>query len=211
MREMLNEMRRQAINTVNNRASTRLGTVAGYDPANYLVRVSIEPDGNLTRWIPLLSPWVGNGWGMFCPPSLGDQVEVEFQEADYDAPISCMRFFTDANRPLNVPSGEFWLVHKTGSLLKFHNDGTIELHSTSDLNATIGGNLNAAVTGTITSSAAQWNHTGAFSVTGAISGSSSITAPNVIGTTNVTFGGKSGIAHTHSGVQTGAGNTGAPN
>lgn len=38
----------------------------------------------------------------------------------------------------------------------------------------------------------------------------SVTAPLVVGTTNVTFGGKSGVAHIHSGVQTGAGNTGAP-
>lgn len=203
MREMLNEMRRQAINTVNNRACTRLGTIVGYDSANYLVRVSIEPDGNLTRWIPLLSPWVGNGWGMFCPPTIGDQVEVEFQEADYDAPISCMRFYTDANRPLNVPSGEFWVVHKSGSLLKFHNDGSVELVSNSNLTLNVGG--------TITSSAAQWNHTGPMNVTGAITGSSTITSPNVIGTTNVTFGGKSGIGHTHSGVQTGGGNTGVPN
>lgn len=37
-----------------------------------------------------------------------------------------------------------------------------------------------------------------------------ITAPHVVGTTNVTFGGKSGIDHTHSGVQSGSNNTGAP-
>lgn len=46
---------------------------------------------------------------------------------------------------------------------------------------------------------------------GNIHATGTITAPNVVGTTNVTFGGKSGIAHTHSGVQTGSGNTGAPN
>lgn len=39
----------------------------------------------------------------------------------------------------------------------------------------------------------------------------SVTAPLITGTTNVTFGGKSGIGHTHSGVQTGGGNTGVPN
>lgn len=38
----------------------------------------------------------------------------------------------------------------------------------------------------------------------------SVTAPLVVGTTNVTFGGKSGTGHIHSGVQTGGGNTGAP-
>lgn len=37
-----------------------------------------------------------------------------------------------------------------------------------------------------------------------------VTAPLVVGTTNVTFGGKSGIAHAHSNVQNGPNNTGAP-
>jgi len=31
-----------------------------------------------------------------------------------------------------------------------------------------------------------------------------------VGSINVTFGGKSGIAHAHSGVTTGSGDTGAP-
>lgn len=39
---------------------------------------------------------------------------------------------------------------------------------------------------------------------------STITAPNVVATTDITFGGKSGINHVHSGVTTGTGNTGAP-
>lgn len=37
-----------------------------------------------------------------------------------------------------------------------------------------------------------------------------ITAPNVKGTTDVEFGGKSAITHEHSGVQTGVGQTGPP-
>lgn len=153
---------------------------------------------------------------MFCAPNLGDLVEVQFQEGDYDAPISCMRFFTDTNRPLKVPAGEFWLVHATGSMLKLTADGKVTLNSNTDLNVTVGGNfnatvtgnvvanvsgnLNAAVTGTITSSAGQWNHSGNMTVTGTLTG-----------TTDVVGGGKSLKTHTHSGVTTGAGNTGVPN
>lgn len=51
---------------------------------------------------------------------------------------------------------------------------------------------------------------GTLHVTGAVTGDMTITAPNVNGTTNVTFGGKSGVGHTHSGVSTGTSNTGAP-
>lgn len=49
-----------------------------------------------------------------------------------------------------------------------------------------------------------------FAVNGAVSSPVSVTAPLVVGTTNVTFGGKSGVAHVHSGVQPGSGNSGAP-
>lgn len=51
---------------------------------------------------------------------------------------------------------------------------------------------------------------GPVTVNGSVSATGTVTAPNVVGTTNVTFGGKSGVGHTHGGVQTGSGNTGAP-
>ena len=51
---------------------------------------------------------------------------------------------------------------------------------------------------------------GPVTATSTINAATSVTAPQVTGSTNVTFGGKSGIGHVHSGVQTGAGNTGAP-
>ena len=51
---------------------------------------------------------------------------------------------------------------------------------------------------------------GPVTVNGNLTATGTITAPNVVGTTNVTFGGKSGVGHTHSGVQTGTGNTEGP-
>lgn len=46
------------------------------------------------------------------------------------------RFFTDVEQPPAAPSGEFWLVHKSGSFLKFHNDGTVELTANSTMKYT---------------------------------------------------------------------------
>lgn len=136
MREILNAARREAIQAMAEHANTRLGIVRSYDKGNYAVRVEIQPEGNLTGWIPLLSPWVGNGWGMFCPPSIGDLVELEFQESDHDAAMSCMRFFNDKNRPLPVASGEFWLVHKTGSHIKLQNNGKVVINGQVGIDAT---------------------------------------------------------------------------
>lgn len=135
MQKMMNQMRAEALRALANRAKTRLGLVTSYDPGAYCVKVTIEPEGTETGWLPLLSPWVGNEWGLFAPPTIGDMVELSFQEGDTEAGIAGARFFSDANRPLPVPSGEFWLVHQSGSMVKFLNDGSIELQAATNLTA----------------------------------------------------------------------------
>jgi len=150
MGQLLNAMRAQAALAGSGKASVRLGIVSSYDHANYCAKVRLQPDDVETGWLPVVSPWVGNGWGLFAPPTPGDLVEVQFQEDHIEAGFVCQRFYNDSDRPLDVPSGEFWLVHQSGSLLKFHNDGTVELHA------------NAA----INSSAPVWNHTGPVNITG---------------------------------------------
>lgn len=232
MQHLLNAQKAAAQQATEGRASTRQGVVSSYDPNAYAVKIMLQPDNVPTGWIPLKSAWIGNGWGLFCPPSIGDAVEVDFQEDDGGVGSVGLRFFNDADRPLPCPSGEFWLVHKSGSLLKFHNDGSVELHTATDLNATVAGNANVAVTGNITSSAAQWNHTGPVTVNGnvvingteqvtgkitgqggmAISGGTGATVAGNVAVTggNVTADGIGLKTHTHNGVQPGSGNTGQP-
>lgn len=154
MEGMLNLMRREAARTMSQTASVRIGVVSAYDPNNYSAKVQIQPEGYETGFLSVTSPWIGNGWGMFCPPTPGDVVDVHFQEGGKQAGFIALRHFGDRIRPLGVPSGEFWLVHKSGSLLKFHNDGTIEV-AASVINVTaptfnLTGNLN--VTGNIVAS-----------------------------------------------------------
>lgn len=136
MRELLNAMRGQAIAAMDGRADPRNGLVESYDPGSYSAKVALQPDGVSTGWIPVGSPWVGNGWGMFAPPSPGDLVEISHQEGDPQQPQVGQRFYNDDDRPLPCPSGEFWLVHKSGSMLKFHNDGSVDLKAAGTLNAT---------------------------------------------------------------------------
>lgn len=210
MREIFNEVKKLAQS--HQIAYMRVGTVASYDPSNYTVKVALQPEGAVTGWLPLVSAWVGNGWGMFSPPSIGDQIEVQFHDGDFDAGVACQRFFNDQARPLSVPGGEFWLVHKLGALVKLTNDGKVTITDKAGSTAVLNGDGTATVTasGGLTLNAnTQIN--GNLSVSGNVGAGGTVTAPNVVGTTNVTFGGKSGVAHTHSGVQTGPGNTGAPN
>lgn len=156
MQGLLNAMRLQAMLAGGSRVSTLMGTVKGYNPANYCAKVMIQPENIESGWLPIASPWVGNGWGMAAPPTDGDVVTVVCQEGDINAGIISLRLFGDNARPPSVqsggtttyaPSGEFWLVHQSGSLLKFHNDGSVELTSNKNLTVTVGGDMNATVTG----------------------------------------------------------------
>lgn len=136
--KFLNAMRLQASLSQNGIAYTKLGKVTAYNPDYYMVQVLIDPEDPETQetletgWIPVLSPWVGNNWGLFCPPSIDDLVEVHFQEGSLQNPYCCMRFFNDENRPMPVPSGEFWLVHSSGSFIKMQNNGNISINAHAD-------------------------------------------------------------------------------
>jgi phage baseplate assembly protein V len=210
VREIFNSVKQLAQS--NQTATMRVGTVTSYDPSNYSVKVALQPEGALTGWLPLVSPWTGGGWGMFSPPTIGDQIEVQYHDGDFDAGVACQRFFNDKNRPLPVPSGEFWLVHKLGALLKLSNDGKVTITDKAGSTVVLNGDGTGTATfagGLTVNANTQLN--GNLNVSGNVGAGGTVTAPNVVGTTNVTFGGKSGVAHTHSGVQTGPGNTGVPN
>lgn len=185
MQEMLNHMRRVAQEASSSQAVTRHGLVDGYDPTNYAIRVRLQPDDTLTDWIPLKSVAVGNGWGFFWAPSIGDAIEIDFQEADGEAGSGGWRFFNDADRPLPVPAGEMWMVHQSGASFKLTSDGAATFDS--------GAGASVQVKGDTITSVGTWSHTGTIEATGDITGN-----------------GTSLHNHKHGGVQTGSGQSGTP-
>jgi uncharacterized protein involved in type VI secretion and phage assembly len=106
---------------------SRSGTISGYDPGSHCVKVTIQPEGYDTGWIQLSALGVGNGWGVMVGPQIGDEVSVTFDDGDPNLGKVTGRYFSDVSPPPSVPSGETWVVHKSGSLLKFHSDGTVEI------------------------------------------------------------------------------------
>ncbi|MBI6183469.1 baseplate assembly protein [Serratia proteamaculans] len=150
MNSLLNTLRAASQQAAQTTATTRQGVVTSYDPDAYAIRVMLQPDNTLTGWLSLKSPWVGNGWGLFCPPSIGDLVEIDYQEGAAAAGSVGWRFYNDEDKPLPCPSGEFWLVHRSGSLLKFHNDGGVELVTAGDLRETVKGDYHLTVEGNAT-------------------------------------------------------------
>lgn len=129
MRALLNAMAAQAQQSGAGQSGTRQGVITAYDPVNYAVKVQLQPTGEETGWIQLSSPWVGDGWGLAAGPMIGAAVEVEFDSGLMGAGMAAGQFYNDEDRCPGPPSGEFWLIHKSGSVLKFLNTGEVQVGS----------------------------------------------------------------------------------
>ncbi len=142
MQRFLNALKAHAAALDQGAAQARFATVTSVDTSRPAARVALQPEGVITGWLPILSLWVGNGWGMACPPATGDQVLVIAQEGDSDHGVIVGRAWSDQARAVAAPVGEFWLVHRSGSFIKLQNDGTIQmqgdLHVSGDIYDRIG-------------------------------------------------------------------------
>lgn len=194
-----NAMRLQAQRAMADYICSRIGIVTSYDPDNFSVRVNIQPEQIISGWLPVASPWIGDGWGMFAAPNVGDMLVVEFIDGRIDAGMVIARFYNDEDRPLAVQSGEFWLVHKLGGFFKLLNTGAVAFSDGSGATLTLNGD------GTISSQATQWTHRGPVTFLDDVQVDGTVTAnSDVIG------GGKSLKTHLHGGVASGGSNTGPP-
>ena len=154
----------------------------------------IQPEDVETGWLPIATPWSGNGWGMFCPPSPGDEVDVHFQEGGKNAAYISLRFWGDNALPLAVPSGEWWLVHASGAFLKITNDGKVSINGQVEVDVT-GPTVNITATAMVNVTAPAINL-----------GSSGEGLKKLVTDAFETLFNN----HTHSNVQNGTGNSGPP-
>lgn len=105
----------------------RFGKITSVDPSHGTVRVELQPEGVTTGWLPVLSPWVGDGWGLSCPPTPGDQVFILPQEGDAENGVVIGRSWSQSAAVPQSPVGELWLTHRSGSFIRLLNNGTISL------------------------------------------------------------------------------------
>lgn len=127
MERILNILKQHAGALDQGGSQPRFATVTSVNPAAATARVTLQPEGVLSGWLPVLSPWIGSGWGMYCPPSPGDQVLVVAQEGNAEHGLIIGRAFSNRQAPPATPVGELWFVHSSGSFIKLVNDGTIEM------------------------------------------------------------------------------------
>lgn len=151
MNRVLNHMKMQAALQMGALVNTKVGLVDSYDPKTYSCKVRLQPEdpdnpsGSLTGWLPISSMWAGNGFGILAPPAYDQQVLVHFIDGDLDSGIVSGMIFNGITRPVVIPQGECHIIHRSGSFLKFLNDGTISTDATinhrGDLN--VDGNITA--------------------------------------------------------------------
>jgi len=125
MDRFLNALRGQAASMDQAAGKPRFAIVSSVDPTRAAVRVMFQPENLLSGWLPLLSSWVGVGWGLCSPPSPGDQVLIIPHEGDPENAVVLGSIWHDGASPPAAPSGELWIVHASGSFLKLRSDGSI--------------------------------------------------------------------------------------
>jgi len=134
--------------------------VVTYDPTQHAVQVMIpaytggEGTPTMSGWIPLMSPMVGNGFGVqFClhggatysNPTGGELVVLFVMDDSTGAFMAAMPFFTPA--PFMPPPGTTQTL-KSGELLIKHESGSnVYMKSTGDV--VVAGSTNSATTITI--------------------------------------------------------------
>jgi uncharacterized protein involved in type VI secretion and phage assembly len=123
-------------------AQPRMGIVTSSNPQTGTAKVLIQPEGVLTGWLPVLTQWVGSGWGISCPPSPGDQVLIIPQEGDAQHGLIVGRLFSNSVRPPQAEAGEITITHQSGCSIRLVNSGIImiegDLHVSGDVYDTHG-------------------------------------------------------------------------
>ena len=138
MEYLLNLMKASAGGLDGRAGVARFGLVSSIDSAAYAARVMLQPENVLTGWLPVVSPWVGAGWGLAAPLTPGAQVLVIAQEGDAAHGVVMGAIWSAVDQPVQTPVGELWMRHQSGSFVKLLNDGTIGVQA-SQINVT--GNL----------------------------------------------------------------------
>jgi hypothetical protein len=118
------------------------GYISSYNPNEISVKVFFPHDLAAGSKVPrgpfkLVSPWVGNGWGLVAAPIGGDldgqgnptgePCMVIFYDEAGELGDCLLGTFNAKFRPPAVPGGELWIVHKQGQTIKVTNDGNVQV------------------------------------------------------------------------------------
>ena len=134
------------------------------DAGRHLAKVSIQPEGVLSGWLPVLGMGTGNGWGLICPPAVGAQVVVIPLDGDHENLAVLPGAWSTVNLPPNPPvlpggavaavaPGEIGVVSESGAYIRLSADGTIAITTPGNAVVNAGGNATITAAGSISLSA----------------------------------------------------------
>lgn len=151
------------------RYSERHGLVTSYDPKKHLAKVTFQPEGEESGWLPIETGHIGNTYGIAVGlqpgdgKTTGDQVIVRYQEGDYESGKIVQRVHSDQDQPPTVQSGELVIWTKfqksgggknsaqggqggTGQQIYLKNDGSATITDGNGATLVMDGNGNVTLT-----------------------------------------------------------------
>jgi phage baseplate assembly protein gpV len=127
-------------------ASPRFGIVSSFDPNTYRAKVVLAPSADgmtpLTGALPVLTGYMGNGWGLAAPLQQGDQVVVLFVQNHPDQGVVLGRIYDQPHPPplradgQPAAAGEIILVHQSGSRIQITNDQKVLINGQLEIDLT---------------------------------------------------------------------------
>lgn len=150
------------------RFSEKHAIVTSYDPDKHLAKVTFQPSGQESGWLPIETGHIGDGYGIASGlqpgdgKTTGDQVVVRFQEGDLEAGKIVQRVHSDDQKPPKVESGEtvIWTRFQksnggkesangaqggTGQMIFLKKDGSMVVTDGNGATMTMDGNGNIAI------------------------------------------------------------------
>jgi len=100
------------------RYSEKHGLVTSYDPKKHLAKVTFQPSGQESGWLPIETGHIGEGFGIavgLTPgdgKTSGDQVVIRYHGNDVESGKIVQRVHSDNQKPPEVQSGEMVLWTK---------------------------------------------------------------------------------------------------
>ena len=113
------------------RHNKRVGLVTSWDPDKHLAKAMFQPEGHETGWLPVHTMSAGDGYGHMTGltpgdgMTTGDQVEIVFQEGDFETGAIVARIHSAVDAAPTLQSGEQLFKTPFGSLIKLANDGSV--------------------------------------------------------------------------------------
>ena len=114
-------------------ATAHSGIITSIDPKNYKVKVLLSILQIETDWIRVISPYVGQGWGIVALPHVGNEALVIFLNGELNdgVVIGCL-YSENVDHPPESAQHPA-IVHETGSRIVLNHDGSIIIEAKTGL------------------------------------------------------------------------------